>query len=54
MVGQAASISFLFDHGEEQEYRLDLLRLFDLPFIGWAILIAQLVWALGEEFGEKS
>ena len=25
-----------------------------LPFIGWAILIAQLVWALGEEFGEKS
>jgi hypothetical protein len=25
-----------------------------LPFIGWAILIGQLVWALGEEFGKKN
>lgn len=25
-----------------------------LPFIGWAILIGQLLWALGEEFATKS
>lgn len=25
-----------------------------LPFIGWALLIGQLLWALGEEFGKKN
>jgi hypothetical protein len=25
-----------------------------LPFIGWAILIGQFIWALGEEFGKSS